>query len=79
VTGREITPWAWEMYTSWYDPARHYANFIVIDLVRNDLGPEAEPFFGKPASTHRVGGWEILVYHRNLLEQLKPPEIGDAS
>jgi hypothetical protein len=79
VTGQEIAPWAWEMYRGWYDPARHYANFIVIDLVKNDLGPEAEPFFGKPVSTHRVAGWEILIYHRNLLEQLKPPRIGDAS
>jgi hypothetical protein len=79
VTGREITPWAWEMYRSWYDPARHYANFIVIDLARNDLGPVAEGFFGKPVSTDRVGGWQILIYHRNVLKQLKPPEMGDVS
>jgi hypothetical protein len=39
----------------------------------------AEPFFGKPASTHRVGGWEILIYHRNVLRQLKPPMLGDVS
>jgi hypothetical protein len=80
VNGREITPWAWEMYTGWYDPARHYANFVIIDLVFwTDLGPEAERFFGKPVSAHRVADWEILIYHGNVLKQIKPPTIEHAS
>jgi hypothetical protein len=75
VNGKKITPWAWEMYTGWYDASEHYANFVVINLVTRDLGPNAEPFFGKPASTHRVGQWEILVYDKNVLRDLRPPDL----
>jgi hypothetical protein len=79
VNGPEITPWAWEMYTGWYDPSRHYANFVIVDLVNHDLGPQAERFFGKPASTYRVGGWKILIYDKNVLREVKPPELGSTS
>jgi hypothetical protein len=77
VNGPEITPWAWEMYTGWYDPSRHYANFVIIDP--GNLSPQAERFFGKPVSTHRVGDWKILIYDKNVLRELKPPEFGPAS
>jgi hypothetical protein len=76
VKGPEITPWAWETYTGWYDPSRHYANFVIIDLVNHDLGPQAEPLFGKPASTHRLGDWKILIYDENVLREVKPPQLG---
>lgn len=79
VNGREVTPWAWEMDSGWYDPSRHFANFVVIDLVGTDLGPPAERFFGKPVSTHRVGDYEILIYGRNVLGQLKPPSLAGTS
>ena len=76
VNGPEITPWAWEMYTGWYDPSRHYANFVIIDLVNPGLDPQAERFFGKPVSTHRFGDWKILIYDKNVLRDVKPPELG---
>jgi hypothetical protein len=79
VNGREITPWAWEMYTGWYDPSRHYANFVLIDLVEPGLGPQAIRFFGRPVSTHRVGGWEVLVYDKNVLRDIKPPSLETTS
>jgi hypothetical protein len=31
----------------------------------------AEWVFGKPASIGSIPGWEILVYHKNLLTQVK--------
>jgi hypothetical protein len=79
VNGREITPWAWEMYTGWYDPSRHYANFVIIDLVGSDLGPQATRFFGRPVSTYRVGGWEVLTYDKNVLRDIKPPSLRTTS
>jgi hypothetical protein len=79
VNGREITPWAWEMYTGWYDPARHYANFVIVDLVGTDLRPQAIRFFGRPVSTHRVDGWEVLIYDKNVLRDVKPPSLGTTS
>jgi hypothetical protein len=79
VNRTDITPWAWEMYTGWYDPSQHYANFVIIDLVEPGLSPQAEPFFGKPVSTHRFGDWKILVYDKNVLRDVKPPELGGTS
>jgi hypothetical protein len=75
LDGRQIRPWAWEMYTGWYDSALHHADFVVIDLVNTDLGPRAERFFGKPGSAHRVGDYEILVYGANVLNRIKPPVL----
>jgi hypothetical protein len=77
VNGRKIAPWAWEMNTGWYDASQHYANFVVINLVTHDLGPQAERFFGKPASAHRVGEWEILVYDKNVLRDLGPVDLSE--
>ena len=30
TTGREMTTYAWESDSSWYDPAEHYANFVIV-------------------------------------------------
>jgi hypothetical protein len=72
VIGGKPVPYAWETNTLWFDPSRHYANFIVAE--DNDPGtvPVLEGIFGKPAYTHRLGGIEILVYSKNLLTELKP-------
>jgi hypothetical protein len=69
----EITPYPWETKFSWFDPALHYANFVIVDY--NDppyLTPKVRQIFGKPALTHRIGAFDILVYHKNLLTQVKP-------
>jgi hypothetical protein len=70
-----IRPFPWETNTLWYDPATHYANFVVIDLINVDLVPKAAPYFGKPVSSHRVGGWEVLIYNHNVLRVVKPPKL----
>lgn len=73
VTGGVARPYAWETDLLWYDPHRHYANFVVIQ--GNDPGtvPGVERVFGRPALTHRIGAKEILVYHKNLLAEVRRP------
>jgi hypothetical protein len=73
VTGGNITPYAWEMKSSWYDAATHDANFILIDRRDADLGRAAVRIFGRPASEYKVQGVRVLMYHKNLLEQVAPP------
>jgi hypothetical protein len=75
VHGRKITPYAWESDTAWYDPARHYANFILIDGPNHDLGLTVERIFGQPASTYSVDSWKVLVYRKNLLTDVKPAAL----
>jgi hypothetical protein len=79
VMSGQIRPDPWETNTLWFDPARHYANFVIIDLIYHDLGPNAERFFGKPESTNRLGRWEVLIYGHNLLQQVKPPVLPPVS
>jgi hypothetical protein len=70
-----IRPFPWETDTRWYDPARYYANFVVIDLVNIDLVPQAARYFGKPVSSHHVGQWEVLIYDKNVLRVVRPPKL----
>jgi len=72
---KELTLFSWETNTLWFDPAKNYANFIVINVVHHDRNFGAEQILGKPASTYRVGEWEVLVYNKNLLRELSPPRV----
>ena len=81
-------PYPWEASTYWYDPTRHYANFIVEQNNDPETVAKLEKLFGKPALTHHLGGpggIEVLVYHKNLLtqvrqfSQLKPPVMPPVS
>jgi hypothetical protein len=74
-----IRPFPWETNTLWYDPATHYANFVVIDLINIDLVPQAARYFGQPVSSHHVGGWEVLIYNHNVLSVVKPPKLPHTS
>jgi len=67
-------PYAWETNSLWFDPSRHDANFVLINLNDNDpqTVPAIERIFGRPALAHRTGDVEILVYHKNLLTQVTP-------
>jgi hypothetical protein len=55
---------------SWYDPWQHDATFAVADAELRFPAAAFEQAFGKPAATHRVGPWVVLIYRSNLLEQL---------
>ena len=67
-----LVPYLWETDTANYDPARHYANFVVAD------GPGALPgiqlsaelTFGRPALIYHADGYTILVWNTNLLAKL---------
>ncbi len=71
ITGETAWTYNWEMDTGWYDAARNYANFVAVEDQYSSLTTKmAEQAFGTPASIGSVPGWEILVYHKNLLTQV---------
>jgi hypothetical protein len=71
-TSGRLIPRLWESDLADYDPARHYANFVVAD------GPSAWPgmtrsaelTFGRPARSYQADGYTILVWNTNLLAKL---------
>jgi hypothetical protein len=65
----------WEASRPWYDPAAHYADFVVsMGAARNwadqTLVREMEARAGRPAEVYRFGPYTIAVWHRNLLTRL---------
>jgi hypothetical protein len=73
VNGPELALYPWENNSLWFDPTKHYANFVVINLVSPDnINAGAARVLGKPTSTSYVGGWEILTYNKNVLTYIKP-------
>jgi hypothetical protein len=65
----------WMAKTSWYDPKLHYANFVILDSQPGNFS-HWEPrrlirkYFGVPARTYRTGPYTIMVWHRNLLNDI---------
>jgi hypothetical protein len=59
-----------EVNSSWYDPSRNDARFVVADPSQKYPPAAFERIFGKPAATYRLDGWVILVYRTNLLRLL---------
>jgi hypothetical protein len=70
MQGRQVIPYAWETNTLWFDASRHDATFVIIDLAGNGLSPAAGQYFGTPAKIGHVAHWEILIYQKNLLDQI---------
>jgi hypothetical protein len=65
----------WMSNVSWYDPAQHYANFIVLDSApgfMNHWEPRAliKKYFGQPARIYHVGRYTVMVWDRNLLRSI---------
>lgn len=75
VNGNRISMYPWETNTLWFDPAKHYANFVILDLPALHLLPTVLGVFGKPVRTQIISTWEIFVYHENLLTYLTPPTL----
>lgn len=74
----KTVPRAYQSKASWYDPRLHYANFVVNADV--DHPPEIIPYgdilaaFGQPAKTYHDGPYTIMVWNKNLLDDLgRPP------
>ena len=72
-----LMPYQWETDDANYDPALHYANFVVAD------GPSALPgmqlsaalTFGHPQRIYHADGYSILIWNMNLLTKLGSPGL----
>jgi hypothetical protein len=63
-----------ESDSTWYDPAQHYANFVIwthLHCGNLCLTPKGLRSFGTPAQTYDIGNYIVLVYHKNLLHQVR--------
>ena len=65
----------WMSDVGWYDPGRHYANFVVLDS-QPGFFSHWEPvrlvtkYFGVPVRTYHTGPYTILVWNKNLLKDI---------
>jgi hypothetical protein len=76
VSGQRVVPYDWEVKLSWLDSRHNAANFVV-------LGPPVAEYpgftntravlatFGAPAHDYHVGPYQVLVYTKNLLTDLR--------
>jgi hypothetical protein len=80
IQGREVHPYYWEANLSWYDPAQHYANFVIVQTnTGGDPVAQTEKAFGRPAASHVIGNMDVLIYHKNLLKQVTPGKLPNLS
>ena len=72
VVGGRLVPYLWESDVSSYDPARHFANFVVANGpdAWPGMQPSAQLTFGRPARIYQVDGYTILVWNTNVLARL---------
>jgi hypothetical protein len=71
-----LVPGTWEVKTRWYDPAAASADYVVLfPGVPTAAGLTDERAvlntFGQPAHTYRVGAYRVLVWKKNLLQDLR--------
>ena len=65
-------PLSWGFRQDWYDPAASYANFLVArDKSPGGWGAAAFRTFGPPAQTLHLAGYTVLVWHKNLLADVR--------
>ena len=71
-TSGRLTPRLWESDLASYDPARHYADFVVADgpAAWPGMTRSAELTFGHPARRYQADGYTILVWNTNVLAKL---------
>jgi len=76
-SGGRLVPGNWETRTADYDPARRYADFVVVQdsgtYATRWLRAAAVRTFGPPQQTYVVGRYTIMTWHANLLARLGPP------
>jgi hypothetical protein len=73
-----VVPYTWVAKTSWFDPAVSRATFVIAMP-----GSTGDPYslpetgvkdaFGQPSREYRVGQYLIMVYNKNLLNQVSKP------
>ncbi len=74
--GSQVFRYDWETNSLWFDASRHDATFVITDLAGTGLSPSAESCFGKPVTIEHVAQWTILIYQKNLLEQVAVAATG---
>jgi 4-amino-4-deoxy-L-arabinose transferase-like glycosyltransferase len=71
----ELTAYLWEAEGFWYDPrlAGNDARFVLRDTSdsRSVDRRTVEAAFGAPTDVYRIGSYEVLVWDRNLLDDLQ--------
>jgi hypothetical protein len=72
-SGRELVDSGYQVQPSWYDAALHDATFVIADPDAGFPVAMFERAFGKPMTTHAVGGYTVLIYRTNLLPLLHRP------
>lgn len=74
---RGIVQYMWDSNSTWYDPGKHYADFIVFGLGSGSSvyarPQQAVAQFGAPVRTVQLPGEEIMIWHKNLLAELPAP------
>jgi hypothetical protein len=69
-------PYVTEVKTTWYNPRQNSANFVVLaPAVAEYSGfadkPAVLATFGQPVHVYHDGPYQILVYNKNLLTDLR--------
>jgi len=71
----------WESTTSWYDPARHDATFLVATHMQGCPADDASLWtaaaratYGPPTRTYSVDGAQVWVWTHNLLDHQLPQQ-----
>ena len=66
---------AYQSEASWYDPALHYANFVITSAPQGTAvsfpGAAVLSAFGRPARIDHFRAYTIMVWDRNLLADLR--------
>jgi hypothetical protein len=71
ITGHQSAIFNWETDKAWFDPSRYDATFVVLQSGDPAMTvADVRNAFGKPASIAHLPGWEIMIYHKNLLKQV---------
>jgi hypothetical protein len=78
--GHDALIFNWETNVYWYDPSRHDATFVVVQQGDPALtAAQVTRAFGQPAAIHRAANWEVMIYHRNLLRQVRQPPLSSVT
>jgi hypothetical protein len=73
AAGKYVTGRTWNASSTWFDPARHDADFLVLSTfgAYEVSGADAVATFGRPAKVYRYRDYTIMVWHENLLARLR--------
>ncbi len=58
----------WNTNSSWYDPRRHDATFVILPADAWSSLRSVRGAVGPPAKTYRLGLYVVMVWHKNLLD-----------